>query len=57
MNNDQTKTSEVNFDTIGKMLCGHILNKEQKKEVEQFNKEFDEAAAAKGELGKDLNRI
>ena len=57
MNNDQTKTSEVNFDTIGKMLCGYILTKDQKEEVKQFNKEFDEAAAAKGELGNDLNRI
>ncbi len=42
---------EINFNSISAMLCGDELTDEQKRDIEAFNNEYDNAKRAKD--GKD----
>ena len=38
-----SNVENINFSSIGAMLCGKELTKDQERDVEAFNKEYEEA--------------
>jgi hypothetical protein len=42
-----SNVENINFSSIGAMLCSKELTKEQEKDVEAFNKEYEEAHSRK----------
>lgn len=42
---DENKRSEINFDSIAAMMCGQKLTEDQKKDVEEFNRQYDKETA------------
>lgn len=42
MTENRDNISKVDFDSIAAMMCGEELTDSQKKDVEQFNKEYEQ---------------